>query len=379
MSPESFEMGPIRPPSEAYSLLIRATRNCPWNRCRFCSTYKGTKFELRPVVDIKQDILAAKRIQDEIKAVSWKQGDGNNVRPAVLSVLRNPPSHSHYNVALWMYSGSQYVFLQDANTLIMRTPDLVEVLKFLRETLPTVNRVTSYGRSKTAAQKSLPDLRDIHAAGLTRLHIGLESGSDTVLKMMDKGVTAQEHITGGRKVVEAGISLSEYVLLGLGGRELWQEQAVETARVLSAIDPDYIRIRTLSVYPGLPMRADVDSGTFVIMNDEEMVAELKLMLENLECHSNLVSDHMGNLLEGVEGKLPEDKEYMLAVINQFQSLTPEGRTHFRVGRRAGIYASVNDLNDPQKFQLVEQIMERLSQGTGKVDEAVMHKLRQAYT
>jgi biotin synthase-like enzyme len=376
---EPFELGPIRPPSEAYSLLIRATRNCPWNRCRFCSTYKGAKFQLRTVDEIKQDIIAVKEIQDEVKALAWKNGYGDNIRPAVLSALRNPPSHAHYNVALWMHAGSEHAFLQDANSIIMRTPDLVEVLKFLKTTLPTINRVTSYGRSHTAARKTLDELKQIHEAGLTRIHIGLESGSDTVLKVMDKGVTAAEHIAGGRKVVEAGISLSEYVLLGLGGQGLWREHALETARVLSAINPDYIRIRTLGIYPGLEMCKDVESGVFVRQSDEGMVEELRLMIENLECTSNLVSDHIGNLLQEVEGTLPGDKAKMLAVIERFQSLPAKERTVFRVGRRAGLYSSVDELTDPRKRVTVEGIIERLSGGTGEVDDDIVHKLRLAYT
>lgn len=379
MTIEPFELGPIRPPSEAYSLLLRVTRNCPWNRCRFCSTYKGTKFQLRPVDEIKQEILAVKQIRDEIKAMSWKLGYADDVRPAVLVVLRSPPSHGHYNVALWMHSGGHNVFLQDANSIIMRTPDLVEVLTFLKATLPSVNRITSYGRSHTAARKTLDELKQIHAAGLTRLHIGLESGSDAVLKVMEKGVTSAEHIAGGRKVVESGISLSEYVLLGLGGQGLWREHATETARVLSAINPDFIRIRTLSIYPGLPMCADVDSGAFVRQSDEGMAEELRLMIENLECTSNLVSDHIGNLLEEVEGRLPGDKEKMLGVIARYQSMPPEERAHYRVGRRAGIYGSLDDMKDSRKRATVDGIIDRLSGGTGEVDDDLVHKLRLAYT
>lgn len=379
MTIEPFELGPIRPPSEAYSLLIRVTRNCPWNRCRFCSTYKGQKFTLRPVEEVKQDILAVKQIQDEIKTAAWKAGLGANVRPAALAVLRSPPSHSHLNVALWMSAGGETAFLQDANSLIMRTPDLVEVLRFLKATLPSITRVTSYGRSHTAAHKTIDELKAIHEAGLTRLHIGLESGSDAVLKMMDKGVTAAGHIEGGRKVVAAGISLSEYVLLGLGGQGLWRDHAIETARVLSAINPDYIRIRTLGIYPGLEMCEDVESGLFVRQSDEGMVAELRLMIEHLECASNLVSDHIGNLLQDVEGKLPGDKAKMLGVIARYQSLSPVERTHFRVGRRAGIYTSVEEMEDPRKHATVAGIIERLSGGTGVVDDDLVHKLRLAYT
>ena len=119
----SFELGPIRPPSEAYSLLIRATRNCPWNRCKFCSTYKEKKFQLRPVEEIKQDIKAAKAIQDKIKELSWKSGYGGGVKEIAGMVLNNPPNEAYYNVALWLYAGGESAFLQDANCLIMRTSE----------------------------------------------------------------------------------------------------------------------------------------------------------------------------------------------------------------------------------------------------------------
>ena len=375
---DSFELGPFRPPSEAFSLLVRATRNCPWNRCRFCGMYKGNKFELRPVAEIKQDIQAMKSVRDRITELAWRSGYGGRTREAAAMVLNKPPNQAFYSIALWMYGGGEHAFLQDANSLIMRTGDLVEVIRFLKETFPSINRVTSYGRSKTAAKKSLQELVEIHEAGLTRLHIGLESGSDRVLQYMDKGVTAREHIIGGRKVVESGISLSEYVLLGLGGKEMWREHAIETARVLNEISPDFIRIRTLSVSPGLPMYADVESGRFVRTTDEEMIEEERLLIEHLECESNLVSDHIGNLLQEIEGKLPEDKDKMLAVIDRFQALPPEERTNFRIGRRARIYTYLDELNDPGKHRLVEQIIERLSGDGHGIDEETVYKMREGF-
>ena len=219
---------------------------------------------------------------------------------------------------------------------------------------------------------------EIGEAGLSRLHIGLESGYDPLLQYMDKGVTAAEHITGGRKVVESGISLSEYVLLGLGGREMWREHAIETARVLNEISADFIRIRTLNVSPGLLMHADVESGDFTRTTDEEMIEEERLLNEHLECHSNYVSDHIANLLQEVEGKLPEDKEKMLAVIDRFQALSPEERTNFRIGRRARIYTYLDELNDSRKHQAVEQIVDRLSQGSHETDEEVVYKLMEGF-
>jgi len=375
---DSFELGPFRPPSEAYSLLIRATRNCPWNRCRFCGMYKGKKFELRPVAEIKQDVEAVKSVRDRIKELSWRSGYGGEVKEVAAMVVNRPPNHTFYNVALWMYGGGENAFLQDANSLIMRTNELTEVIRFLKETLPEITRITSYGRSKTAAKKTLEELVEIGEAGLSRLHIGLESGYDPLLQYMDKGVTAAEHITGGRKVVESGISLSEYVLLGLGGREMWREHAIETARVLNEISPDFIRIRTLSVSPGLLMHADVESGDFTRTTDEEMIEEERLLIEHLECHSNYVSDHIANLLQGVEGKLPEDKEKMLAVIDRFQALSPEERTNFRIGRRARIYTYLDELNDSRKHQAVEQIIDRLSQGSHEIDEEVVYNLMEGF-
>jgi len=375
---DSFELGPFRPPSEAYSLLIRATRNCPWNRCRFCGMYKGKKFELRPVEEIKQDIEVMKNIRDSIAELAWKSGYGGRLREVAAMVLNKPPSHDFYNIALWMYGGGEYAFLQDANSLIMRTNELTEVLRFLRETFPGINRVTSYGRSKTAAKKTLEELVEIHEAGLNRLHVGLESGYDRLLKYVDKGVTAAEHILGGRKVVESGISLSEYVLLGLGGKEMWREHAVETARVLNEISPDFIRIRTLSVNEGLPMYQDVENGGFVRMTDEEIIEEEKLLIEHLYCNSNYVSDHIANLLQEIEGRLPADRERMLAVIDRFQALPAEERTNFRIGRRAGIYTYLDELHDSRKHMAVEQIIDRLSQGNHQVDEKAVYKMMEGF-
>ena len=375
---DSFELGPFRPPSEAYSLLIRATRNCPWNRCRFCGMYKGNKFELRPLEEIKQDIQTMKSVRDRITELAWRSGYGSRVREVAASVLNRPPSQSFYNIALWLYGGGEYAFLQDANSLIMRTNELTEVLRFLRETFPGINRITSYGRSKTAAKKTLEELVEIQQAGLTRLHIGLESGYDRLLQYVDKGVTAAEHITGGRKVVESGISLSEYVILGMGGKGMWREHAMETARVLSEISPNFIRVRTLSVHGGLPMYEDVENGSFVRMTDEEILEEEKLLIEHLECNSNYVSDHIANLLQEIDGRLPEDKERMLSVIDRFQALPPEERTNFRIGRRARIYTFLDELNDSRKHQLVEQVIDGLSQGNHQIDEEAVYHMMEGF-
>ena len=378
MTEYSFGLGPIRPPSEAYSLLIRVTINCPWNRCKFCHIYKGEKFQLRSVEEIKQDITTAKAIQDKIKEISWKSGYGGSVEEMAGATLNNPPNEAFFNVALWLYAGGTSAFLQDANTLIMRTNELVEVIKFLKQTLPTITRVTSYGRSKTAAKKKLEELIQLQQAGLSRLHIGLESGYDPLLQYMDKGVTAADHIVGGRKIVESGISLCEYVVLGLGGKKMWREHAIETAKVLNQIDPDFIRVRTLTIKQGMPLYEEIENGNFIRATDEEIVEEERLLIEHLDCHSYFVSDHITNLLQEVEGKLPEDKEKMLASIAKFQSLSPEERANFRVGRRVGIYTDLDDMYDWRKYSTVEQAIKKLSHDGNQVDEETIYTLMKRF-
>lgn len=374
----SFDIGPLRPPSEAYSLLIRTTTNCPWNRCKFCHRYRGKKFRLKPVDEIKQDISSAKAIQDNIKELAWKTGHGDRVREVASMVCNNPPNEAVFNVALWVYAGGENAFLQEANTLIMRTNELVEIIRFLKETLPSITRVTSYGSSKIAAKKTPEELRELYEAGLSRLHLGLESGYDPLLEYMDKGVTAADHIVGGRKVVESGISLCEYVVLGLGGREMWREHALETARVLNEINPQFIRVRTLVINNKMPLHDEVENGNFIRLTDEEIVEEERLLIENLECHSNYVSDHINNLLQEVEGKLPEDKQKMLACIDRFRSLPAEERANFRVGRRVGIYSELDDLYDFRKRAVVEQAIHQLSHGNNQVNEKIIYTLMEKF-
>jgi len=341
--------------------------------------YKGQKFEYRSVEEIKQDITAVKMIQDEIKEIPWKSDYGTNgLREAAATVFNSSPDESFRHVALWLYAGGETAFLQDSNTLIMRTKELVEVIRFLKETLPSINRITSYGKSVTAAKKKLEELVELHQAGLSRLHIGLETGYDPLLEYMDKGATAARHITGGRNIVESGISLCEYVVLGLGGKEMWREHATQTAKVLNEIDPDFIRVRTLTLNNGMPLYDEVENGNFIRAADEGILEEEKLLIEHLDCHSNYVSDHITNLLQQVEGKLPEDKENMLASIDRFQALSPEERVNFRVGRRVGIYTELDDLYDGRKREAVEQVIRRLSHNGNQIDEKAIYTLMERF-
>ena len=266
MTPRSlqFEQGPIRPPNEAQSLLLRFTRNCPWNQCMFCPVYKERPFSLRTVAEIKADIAVARDIADEIRGVSQQLGCKGAFTDAVIgTVLSNPANSSSYrSVAVWMYYRTGACFLQDADNLIMRTDDMVEVLTFLRRTFPEIKRVTTYSRSRTVTRKPADALKRIREAGLDRVHIGLESGSDAVLKLMKKGVTAEQHVEAGRRLIEAGMEVSEYVMPGLGGQALWREHAVETARVLNRINPHFIRLRSLRVPARVPLHAHSRTAAF---------------------------------------------------------------------------------------------------------------------
>jgi radical SAM superfamily enzyme YgiQ (UPF0313 family) len=367
----TFELGPIRPPSEAYSLLIRATRNCPWNRCQFCPIYKGSKFELRSVEEIIKDIEAVEAISEGIKEIAWKMGHGNKLID-VAAMLSNQLQYGQcvHNVALWLGTGGKSAFLQDSNTLIMRTPELIQVITFLRKTFPSLNRVTTYARSHTAARKSLAELKELKDAGLDRIHIGLETGYDPLLAYMEKGCTAKNHIEGGKKLKEAGISLCEYVMPGLGGKKMSQEHARETAKVLNEIDPDYIRLRSLHITPTMPLWTRLQDGDFELQTEDEVAKEIGVFIENLQVTSYLTSDHILNLLTEIEGKMPEDKEKCLNIINKYLSLPGEERLNFNFGRRAGLYNRLADLGDSYKHDRIEQAIKRLRAQGSNVEEAI---------
>jgi len=346
----TFEQGPIRPPSEAGSLLIRATRNCPWNRCVFCGTYKGTTFSRRSLEEIKADIDNVRAIVDRIEATSWKAGEaGQLTRQVLAQVLRDHGlPDSFRSVAYWLACGGNTVFLQDANSLMLSTDSLLGVLQHIRQTFPQVDRITSYARGSTLKSKPLEDFISLRRAGLTRLHVGMESGSDKVLKLIRKGVTSEQVIEGGKRAVQAGISLCLYVMPGIGGTELSREHASDTARVINAVNPDFVRFRSLYVRRSGELIEMVREGKFDPPGEDEMVLEIRSVIEHLEgIDTTIVSDHILNLLEEVEGTIPRDKGKMLDVIDRYMSLPEEDRLMFQLGRRCGALRSLNDFDQPQ--------------------------------
>ncbi len=365
----SFEQGPIRPPNEAQSLLLRVTRNCPWNQCLFCPVYKGKKFSLRTVEEIKQDIQAARDMADEIKALSWKLGEKGEINDRVISALFNSKgmTDAARSVAVWLYYGTGSCFLQDADNLVMKTRDLVEVLQFLRKTFPEIKRVTTYSRSRTIVRKSLEGLTEIRKAGLDRVHVGLETGYDPLLKLVKKGVSSEQQVDAGRKAVDAGLELSEYIMPGLGGQEMWKEHALATARVLNRINPHFIRLRSLRVPKRVPLHKLLEEGRFTMQTDDMLAEEIRLFIETLEGITSVVtSDHIMNLLEEVSGKLPDDKEKMLDVIRRYQELPDEDRLIYRVGRRGGAFRSTDDLErDQATYDKIQRLLSEVRSDGGE--------------
>lgn len=306
----SFEMGPIRPTAEggSHSLLIRATRNCPWRLCKFCYgiPYNREIFQLRSVEEIKKDIDAAKAISECIQTIS-KKLSGMDWAARLLDTyslydkdfeeldqdeLKN--FQSIVAVFNWLYSGGTTVFLQDADTPIMRTKDLLQVVRYLKETFPKIEKITSYARAKTLAQKTIEELRDLREAGLSRLYVGLESGDDEVLRYVSKGVTSEEHILAGKKVKETGFELSEFCIAGLGGKDRSEQNAKNTARVLNEINPDHVRIRRYVPRKASPLFEEWKRGEFKLLSPHEELREMQILIKNLDVTSRVCFDHYIN-------------------------------------------------------------------------------------
>ena len=352
-----YEIGPIRPPSEARSLLVRVTRNCPWNRCRFCTVYKGSRFSRRKVEEVLDDIDAMAHVAERLESASHELGYGGRIVQPVLEKLDEEgiSTDLSYQVALFLADGAHSVFLQDANSLLVANGELIPILERLYERFPQLDKVTSYARSKTLGRKGSEKLKELREAGLTRVHVGMESGSAAVLKRIDKGATPEDHIRGGRAAVDAGLELSEYVMPGLGGRKASYEHAVETARVLNEIRPHFIRLRTFCPLHGSGLREDAEAGRFDVMNPVEIVGEIRTFVEHLDLPGGrLVSDHDYNLLMEVEGDFPDEKPDMLETLDRFLALDEQEQFLFATGRRMGYFHALDDLKYSPNRTLVER-------------------------
>jgi radical SAM superfamily enzyme YgiQ (UPF0313 family) len=319
-----YEQPPYRPPTEAYSLLVRVTRNCSWNRCEFCCMYTGQKLEIRPVEEVKNDIRSMKAHVDAIKEWAWANGYGDRVDQVARA-----------NGVLWLSEGEvKNVFVADSNSVIMKSEELAEIVRFLYQTFPSIERVTSYARAKTLVKKSMEDLRLLRDAGLTRLHVGLETGDAELLQIIQKGATPDEMIRGGRKALEAGFELSEYIMPGLGGQEMWEQHVHGTAHVLNEINPHFIRLRTLYVVPDTPLAERYERGEFTRQTTLGLLKEVRLLIAELEVSSDfVVSDHIANrYMWGIDGRPSLDKERMLQEVDQLIEVAKDSDEKYPVYR-----------------------------------------------
>lgn len=263
----------IRPPSEAYSLLLQVTVGCSHNKCAFCGTYRDKKFKIKPLEQIEKDLQEA-RFYDDVRRV----------------------------------------FLCDGDALIIPQPRLVEILGLINRYLPGIERVGTYANAKSILRKSVDELKILKDLGLKIIYLGVETGNAELLQKIHKGVNYEQMVEAGRRVKQAGIALSVTVLLGLGGIEKSIEHAMDTAKILTDMDPDFVGALTLMLIPGTEMYNDYIAGRFVLPDKFGFIRELYLMIAHADFTNCLfTSNHASNYLP-IRAQLPQEKERILALI-----------------------------------------------------------------
>jgi radical SAM superfamily enzyme YgiQ (UPF0313 family) len=267
----------VRPPSEANSFLLPVTLGCSHNKCTFCGTFTGIKFRIRPLEDIKQDI-------DKVA--------------------------EHYSWSM------RRVFLENGDALICPQRRLVEVLKYLNEKFPHLDKIGTYATPQSALIKSADELKELNQLGLKIAYLGVETGDEALLKKISKGATYAQIVEAGRKIKQAGITLSVTVILGLGGIEGSKKHALGTARILTDLDPDFAGALTLMLVPGTPLHKEWEDGKFTIISPFQSLEELKLILENSNfTNCFFTANHASNYLP-IKARLPQQKAAMLKLIDE---------------------------------------------------------------
>ena len=264
-----------RPPSEAYSLIVQVTYGCSHNTCAFCSMYKEKRFALRPLDEVLED----------------------------------------FHIARQTYRHVDKVFLADGDALVRKASELYTILDTIRELFPECQRVTSYASPASIRIRTDEELQTLRAKGLTMVYMGLESGCDEVLKLMRKGHMSDEIVAMGQKVRRNGIALSVTAITGLGGPELLEQHAIETAKAFNAMNPEYIGMLTLMVEPGTPLYDWVRDGEFQLLTQPQVLEETRLLVENLDSPGSVFRmNHASNYLV-LKGTLNGDQEAMLRTID----------------------------------------------------------------
>ena len=276
-----------RPPSEAYSLIVQVTYGCSHNRCAFCDMYDDKHFSLRPMAEIREDLELARRV----------------------------------------YRRVDRIFLADGDALMRRTEELVEILGLVYGLFPECERVTCYASPASLRVKSEDDLRLLRGRGLKMVYMGLESGCDAVLTRMRKGHDAAAIVAAGQKARRCGLALSVTAISGLGSVELWREHAVDTARAVSEMNPDYLGLLTLMVESGTPLETWVKDGSFTLLTAPEVLKETELFLRHVDSEGTVFrANHASNYLT-LKGTLNGDRDALLsqlaAALEGQRDLKPE--------------------------------------------------------
>lgn len=265
-----------RPPSEAYSYILQATIGCSHNKCTFCYMYGEDNFTIRPLAELKEDL----------------------------------------DMARARYSNIRRIFIADGDALIMKFEDLVELFKYINELFPNLERIGIYGSPRSILLKSVEELKTLKELGLGIIYLGVESGSDEILKRVNKGVTRDEMIEAGLKVKESTIPLSITIISGLGGEELTKEHAIESASLINEMSPDYVGLLTLMTPDFTPLAQDIKAGKFQMLEPREVLEETKIMVENITAEDVVFrSNHASNYIN-LRGVLSQEKDMVLAQIER---------------------------------------------------------------
>lgn len=269
-----YEGSLYRPPSEAYSLIVQATIGCTHNKCTFCSMYKDKEFRIRSTGDIIED----------------------------------------FKIGRERYNNIDKIFIADGDALAIKFDELRKILEFVKITFPECKRVGIYGSPKAILNKTNEELKMLKSLGLGIVYLGVESGSDKILKAINKGVTKNEMIEAGKKIVDSGIELSITLISGIGGKVDSLEHAKESAKIINEINPHYVGLLTLIVEEGTPLYDDVQTGKFNLLTPKEVLLETKEMVENLDVENCVFrSNHASNYV-ALKGTLGQDKDLILSQI-----------------------------------------------------------------
>ena len=269
-----------RPPSEAYSLILQITLGCSNNTCTFCSMYKTKKFRVKSEEEIDRHIRIAKE----------------------------------------NYPHASKIFLADGNVLTMDYQQLLEIVQRLYSEFPKLERVTAYAGPQDILGKTPQELKTLREAGLDMLYMGIESGSEKVLKMVNKGVSQQEMIEAGQRAMQAGFVFSCTIISGLGGQDLWEDHAVETAKVVSAINPQYLAALTLLIDDTVPMRRKVEKGEFKLLDPYQTIEELELMLNSFQLENCVFRNNHPSNYFALKGVLNRDREKLLTILQEAKKM-----------------------------------------------------------